>query len=1430
MDNRILNDLIFWLYESLAPPRRKLVAQVKRYQERYSGLSDDALRKATDKALDAIEQEPSRSRVLRWVRTTASLFSSRPGDGLLNAIAALAEVFSRAPADLAETAGDAPRAPIFLFPEQISAAISLFLGNVVQMDTGEGKTYAILPASVCLLRKHGKVVIISANAYLAERDARRTQNFWQFLGITADFYVEGSARTALRSQIVYTTLKDFVFLSMAEDTQRAIGPDVMIYGAVIVDEADAVLIDQAFEQFTTVAQIKRGKYDWETAGQVAMRLVAGDHIEEDYAKMDATLTLDGEHLLREFLTKRGIAPERFLNFRHAVELAYVGLKMARPGAHYIVMGRSFVAVDLTTGLLNRNQRPDWLRALEGLKSGEGTSPVELDNTSAILTLRRFAHICGLSGTIRDDALEYALVYGVPLSALPPRKARYNTVPQDLVFVSKPEALEAACARILADQASGRPVLVGTQEVGDAEELYRMLRSHAPPDKGHVNLLTGRNDFETAELLRNAGEAGNITISTQLAGRGVDIRLSDDARRAGGLSLVGIGRHRTRRADRQFLGRAGRQGDPFTAIFFMSLEDMLFKMVGGQAMRPVLHRMGIERGEPIEHPWLTNAIALAQSKIAFNEWRRRWTAMQVSDSRETMRKRMIVWYSAVMLDAKVPGPFNVPPLGFLHAVADSFVELRIAPSIAGRRTLRGADADEIYNQLQQVVGAEAMMIGADVEGRDAEGALRLVAERLCQLLERKVADYQKRAGALLGEFLNAPASELTQRGQELGLIARRGPLDCVREVLKVAWMDALDEVKRRTAVLLHRQMATLEYYRAVSEEISAISERLQLRLTETLVKVLLVIDRPEGLDELFALSYQMVNASSETPKQRPQGPQVHALLLTSHQRLAQAEQTENTNRIIAEFLDSASGKLFEGDKERRRIEPSLRVFLDQFPLANLRSGTQVVKAIQWWQEAAIGPSDRSKRQRVLNQFLRFLEARRLIPQAPRVRHFVRDLGAGVVGTLGNVRKASAFGILIFCGLAIWGLSAVHFGRPLAVLTPWLHLLDTLVFGGLLSNASYAAPAICGLALATAFMNLMRSRATPEDNLRQLGIVVWISVGALAAFMILLNATPWDWRLVPEALGFIVVNVVLCQLGRLALSTAADEIGISGLYLWFSYCSLLFVVQEAQVAVFPLWAAAAIAGISVLYELRTRWLRFSLRTSFERTVSIDSMQAELLEGDLSITPGRSAFFHLAAAAAVLLAAGPLLNALDPLLAEIAIAGIYFLVASLLIGLGIFARTNVAVWRKYLLQNREQIAGDTDLKSELRRARIYLIALELLLLAFVVVALSLLQWYMRLWPAAQLLGAVSPLLAIAGAVVLCDAWSVSLSQIYRFLINRNVREIEPYEAASSANDEEGSRRERIMRFVERWLLSAIGLTVFAWKIFEAISEALDAVWSHH
>ena len=675
------------------------------------------------------------------VRFILRLFGKSTLDPLLLDNVALAiEGFSRAPADLPPGTQ--------LYPEQVRASIALTQSCVLQMSTGEGKTYALLPAAYGLTCKHGRVFVLCANSYLAWRDAKRTSRFWEYMGVSVG-YCESAVSGNWSRRVIYTTFKSLMFRCLNDELQTEPPADKHFFAALILDEVDSILFDDFQQSYSVVEPIRSESFDWGDSIEFARTLREELHVTVDRNDLTATLTPDGETLLRQYLEEhlRKTKPSatEFLTYRHAVELAFIASSVAVEDHHYIVEGNHIHTINLATGQIERNIFPGWIAPLEFMR---GMPPRPYSRTKHILQqavfLDSFSHVSGLSGTVVEDAVEYLFSFYLPTVRVAPRFQRHRGLQDDLVYLTEKEAVRAVIDQALKANKIGRPVLIGTQSISHAQLVFAALSTDAAlPATATVHVLTGLDDKRAAEVFEQAGQPGSIVVATQLAGRGVDIRLTEAARAAGGSHLVCMGHSQELRRDLQLLGRVGRHGDPFTAVFVCSLDDTLFRYFASDRVRNLMKGLGMEQDEAIEHAWVTRAIKNAQSKVRqHNFWNRRFASLADyvwSDIRSTT-KTWIDYQQRVDFRKN-----NAATDGFLRWTIDHMLQYSVEPILRRSRVVTKLRAEDLLLALSSRIplgpGGFAITV-LDIEGLTGDLALKYLKELLLRQSKEMLADNHK----------------------------------------------------------------------------------------------------------------------------------------------------------------------------------------------------------------------------------------------------------------------------------------------------------------------------------------------------------------------------------------------------------------------------------------------------------------------------------------------------------------------------------------------------------------------------------------------------------------------------------------------------------------------------------------------------------------
>lgn len=693
-------------------------------------LSDEALVDLFTKYRAGLFGKNSKPRdfqslVQRLIQLVTGSASAQQTHEMSKVVALGAEAFRRAPADLPPDTT--------LYPQQLRAAIALTQSCVVQMNTGEGKTYAILPAALALICRYGTCCIICANDYLAERDARRTLPFWSFFNVSVGLALDSSPESEWSKQIVYTTLSRYAFKVAQEEIERGPTRHPVHVSALLVDDADAVLLDGAFTDHSIVAHLKPELFDWDTALQLADLLVADEHIRSDKLRLQSILTIEGEEHLRKLVADRYQGETGYLLLRHSVELAYFSKYVAERDVHYVVEGDHVYPINNVTGQIERGVNPNWLASVRVMLGLPPTSlRVTQHRVQPASLFQEAPHISGISGTVKDDGLEYLFSYRLPAVIIEPRFPRRGKLLNDQVLKTRDEAIEHVSLLAQKAAAADRPVLIGTQTISEAEDVYRFITQDS--DNGlQINLLTARNDGEAAAFYAQAGQSGTVTISTQLSGRGVDIRLSDSARSAGGLALISLGHADEPRHDRQFEGRAGRQGDPFSIVYILHLSDHLMSRFKGQRMEKMLNHLGLERGEAVVHSWVDKAVRNAQRKLRLHNFVMRRTSDETAVIESEARRIFRLWFDVTSAD-------EADWALFVERTVTGFVSTQVDPVITDNQELSLDTSESLVAGIEQKLDSLSIGFSAiDLEGSTKDEASQLIRSGLTKQIQQTWED-------------------------------------------------------------------------------------------------------------------------------------------------------------------------------------------------------------------------------------------------------------------------------------------------------------------------------------------------------------------------------------------------------------------------------------------------------------------------------------------------------------------------------------------------------------------------------------------------------------------------------------------------------------------------------------------------------------------
>ncbi len=529
------------------------------------------------------------------------------------------------------------------FRVQLIGGVILHQGRIAEMRTGEGKTLvATLPSYLDALEGKG-VHVVTVNDYLAKRDAEWMGKIHEFLGLTVGVVLNSMSseerRAAYNCDITYVTNNELGF-DYLRDNMAIYKEQCVLRGLnyAIIDEIDSILIDEARTPLIISGQSDKSTKLYEACDILAKQMTRGEDM-EDLTKMDAIMGVEreetGDFIVNEKdkivnLTAQGVAKvERFfrienladpenLEIQHNIILALRANNLMQKDHDYIVKDDEVLIVDEFTGRVMPGRRySDGLH--QAIEAKEHVKVKRESKTLATITFQnffnKFEKKCGMTGTALTEEREFRDIYGLDVIEIPTNEPVIRIDHQDAVYKTKKEKLNAICDAVVASHEKGQPVLVGTITIESSEEISKMLKKRGIQ---HQVLNAKFHEME-AEIVAEAGRKGAVTIATNMAGRGTDIKLDEDARAAGGLKIIGTERHESRRIDNQLRGRAGRQGDPGESKFYLSLEDNLMRLFGSERLISMFNALKIPDGQEIEHASLSKAIESAQKKIESNNY-------------------------------------------------------------------------------------------------------------------------------------------------------------------------------------------------------------------------------------------------------------------------------------------------------------------------------------------------------------------------------------------------------------------------------------------------------------------------------------------------------------------------------------------------------------------------------------------------------------------------------------------------------------------------------------------------------------------------------------------------------------------------------------------------------------------------------------------
>ena len=528
------------------------------------------------------------------------------------------------------------------FDVQLIGGMVLHEHKIAEMKTGEGKTLvATLPVVLNAMTGLG-VHIITVNDYLAKRDCHELAPLYEFLGysvgvVTSDCVDDAQRIEAYRCDITYGTNNEFGFDYLRDNMKYALDDKVQrTHHYAIVDEVDSILIDEARTPLIISGPANHKLEHYKKANEIALKLVVEEDFSIDEKNRVILITESGVSKAQEGFGIENLYSIDNAILAHQLDQALKANYLFAKDKDYVVQNGEVVIVDEFTGRLSVGRRfSEGLH--QALEAKEGVAIKEETQTLADITFqnyfRLYDKLAGMTGTAQTEATEFLQIYGLEVVSIPTNVPVRRQDLNDLIYSTEKEKFNAVIAKIAELNARGQPVLVGTASIEKSEILHALLKKQRIPH----TVLNAKQHAKEAEIIKDAGIKGAVTIATNMAGRGVDIKITDAIRELGGLYIIGTERHESRRIDNQLRGRSGRQGDPGVSQFYLSLEDNLLRIFGSEKIQGIMHKLGLKEGEHIESRLVTRSVEKAQKKVEERNFMARKHLLEYDDVANEQRK-------------------------------------------------------------------------------------------------------------------------------------------------------------------------------------------------------------------------------------------------------------------------------------------------------------------------------------------------------------------------------------------------------------------------------------------------------------------------------------------------------------------------------------------------------------------------------------------------------------------------------------------------------------------------------------------------------------------------------------------------------------------------------------------------------------------------
>ena len=604
----------------------KRAKEINKLEDKYEKLSDSELKEAFNKLKESVKK------------------GEKSLDEVLNDSFAITREASKRVLELRH------------FDVQLVGGMVLHENSIAEMKTGEGKTL-VATLAVALNAMLGKGVhVVTVNDYLAKRDSRDMGKLYNFLGysvgcLTDDIYDESVKKAQYDADITYGTNNEYGF-DYLRDNMKTRAEEKVQRGHyyAIIDEVDSILIDEARTPLIISGPVQRDVNYYAKANEIAKKMIKGEKKETKPGEPEETtgdfyvdeknrqviMTEDGLQKAQELFEVENLYDLEHASMAHHLDQAMKAHYIFVKDIDYVVQNGEIIIVDEFTGRLSEGRRfSEGLH--QALEAKEGVEIKEESQTLAEITyqnyFRGYEKLAGMTGTAQTEATEFAEIYNLEVISIPTNVPVKRKDLNDLIYNTEREKLDAVAKKVKELYKKGQPVLIGTASIEKSELIHERLKKIKIPH----NVLNAKNHEHEAEIIAQAGKKGAVTVATNMAGRGVDIKISDEIKELGGLYILGTERHESRRIDNQLRGRSGRQGDPGVSQFYLSLDDNLLRIFGGEKIRTIMNKLGVKEGEYIDSKIVTRSVEKAQKKVENMHYESRKHILEYDDIANEQRK-------------------------------------------------------------------------------------------------------------------------------------------------------------------------------------------------------------------------------------------------------------------------------------------------------------------------------------------------------------------------------------------------------------------------------------------------------------------------------------------------------------------------------------------------------------------------------------------------------------------------------------------------------------------------------------------------------------------------------------------------------------------------------------------------------------------------